>query len=443
MPARCRPALYLETFYNVGAGAFISLFLLSGVVLKTVIDGSAGHLALLAAMFGGSSLLSPLVSYCGRSIPMRTLVVVPNFIVALLLVATISSYGGATFFAAVVGGAFIFRVFPRVSEMNMYRVLYPATHRGAAVGWIKAVSAIAALSVTVMGYWWFSFQPAYYWVPYWLVAALLVGSALCYARIPISRNNVFARAEQVAPHRAFWEGVRIFLSDRRFVMYQIGFSFAGFANHMAMIYVAQVLKEDVLEFRSLEQLVPGALRNLILVSWGLDRETVVTMIVGFIFAVLPVFLMMTSAPFWGRFLDRINPMSARALFNSFQTVAYGLHAYGGLTLQVWPILLGAAIHAISNGGGTINWLTGSLYFARSEHTSLYNAVHVGLTGVRGMIAPIFGWYLYLDEIDLFGGAVRFKGAGLGAGMFWVAMGLSLLGAVFMFWQGLTDPGRRE
>jgi hypothetical protein len=35
VPARYRPALYFETFYKVGAGAFMSLFLLSGVVLKT------------------------------------------------------------------------------------------------------------------------------------------------------------------------------------------------------------------------------------------------------------------------------------------------------------------------------------------------------------------------------------------------------------------------
>ena len=42
VPARYRPALFFESFYNVGAGGFISLFLLSGVVLKTVIDGTEG-----------------------------------------------------------------------------------------------------------------------------------------------------------------------------------------------------------------------------------------------------------------------------------------------------------------------------------------------------------------------------------------------------------------
>ena len=73
VPRRYRPALYFETWYNVGSGAFVSLFLLSPLVLKTILDGSVRHLALLAAMFGGSSLFSPLVSYLGRKIPMRSL----------------------------------------------------------------------------------------------------------------------------------------------------------------------------------------------------------------------------------------------------------------------------------------------------------------------------------------------------------------------------------
>ena len=170
VPARYRPALILESFYNIGTGAFVCLFLLSTVVLKTIIGGTEEHLALLAILFGGSSLFSPLVSWLGRKISMRSLVVYPNMLVAALLLATISPVGGATLFTLIVGAAFVVRVFPRVGEMNMYRVNYPVTHRGAAVGWVKAVSAVAALTVTLTGYWWFTFQPDYYWAVYWLVA---------------------------------------------------------------------------------------------------------------------------------------------------------------------------------------------------------------------------------------------------------------------------------
>jgi len=442
VPSRYRPALVFESLYNVGTGAFVCLFLLSTVVLKTIIGGTEIHLALLAAMFGGSSLLSPLVIWIGRKIPMRSLVVFPNFAVAVLLLATIWPSGGAMLFTVIVGAAFIIRVFPRVAEMNMYRVLYPPTHRGAAVGWVKAISATSALTVTLFGYWWFTFQPDLYWLLYWLVALFLIGSTLCYARIPVSRRNVFARNDDAVPYRAFLAGLKIFLTDRRFLLYQLGFSLAGFGNHMAMVYIAEVLKEDVVARRSPESLLPSPLHGLFLETWHFDRQAVATLIVGLVFAVLPMLLLMVSAPFWGRLLDRINPMIARCIFNMFQTVAYGFHAYGGLTMQVWPFLVGAGIHALGNGGSTINWLTGSLYFASTEHISLYNAVHVGLTGLRGLIAPLVGLYLLsADSFNLY--LFRLPGLDMGAGIFWVASVLSLAGAAVMLLQGLTDPGPRE
>lgn len=444
VPARYRPTLYLETAYNLGTGAFICLFLLSQVVLKTVIDGRAWHLSLLAAFFGGSSLLSPLVSYLGRRVPMKSLVVAPNLLVAALLLATVLPVGGATLFTFIVGGAFVVRVFPRVAEMNMYRVNYPATHRGSAVSWTKAVSAIAAVSVTLAGYWWFSFQPRLYWLLYWLVAALLVGSTLSYARIPVSRRNIFAREERLAPHRAFWQGARLFVSDRRFLLFQFGFALAGFANHMALVYVAQVLTVEVLQPRPTGELLPGWLHALTFETLGVGRATAITMLVGWTVALMPVLLMMVSALLWGPFLDRVNPMLARSVFNTFQTAAFALHAYGGMTLQIWPFVLGSALHAIGNGGGTINWLTGSLYFAEKDRISLYNAVHVCLTGLRGLIAPLFGLFLYsAGTIALPLSLGTLEAGGLGSDLFWLAAGLSAAGAAVMLVQGLTDPGPRE
>jgi hypothetical protein len=432
VPRRCRPALYFETWYNVGSGAVVSLFLLSPVVLTTILDGSDRHLALLSAMFGGSSLLSPLVSYLGRKIPMRSLVVFPNLLVAGLLFATAFSGGRATFFTMIVGAVFVIRVFPRVAEMNMYRLLYPATHRGAAVGWVKAIAAISGSGVLLTGYGWFSFQPNLYWGIYAFVGCLLIASVYSYSRIPLQRNNVFARSDAMTPHRAFWEGLKIFAKDRAFVMYQFGFSLAGFANHMALVFVAAVLRENVIADQSKENLVPQALHHFLFNTMDLGQQTIVVLIVGFIIAVAPSLLMMTSMPFWGRLLDRINPMIGRAIFNTIQCVAYACYAYGGLTLQIWPFTVGAVLHGIGNGGSTINWLTGSLYFASPERVSLYNAIHVGLTGLRGLIAPLCGWYLLSSA-----------GFDLGAGVFAIAAVLSFIGAAMMLYQGLTDTGPHE
>ncbi len=417
VPVRRRPALFFETFYNIGAGAFIALFLLSLAALKSdqvfSPKGSKEHLMFVAAMFGGSSMLSPLVSYLVRFVPMRLLMIVPNLLVAVLLFAT-GVWKSADVFALIVGLAFIIRVFPRVGEMNMYRELYPPSHRGAAVGWLKAVAGVSGLTATTVGSVWFMFQPNLYYLVYWCVGIGLALSAVAYAQIPVRKKNVFVGKGAEAPHRAFSAGVRAFLSDRRFVLYQIGFWFAGFANHMSMAYVAESLKEDV--------------------QVG---DTAIFMIV----AVVPVFLMASSAPLWGRYLDNVNPMTGRALFNSLQCIAYAFHWYGGFTRQMWPFIVGSVIHAISNGGGTINWLTGSLYFAKPENVSLYNSLHVGLTGVRGMTAPILGVYIYGSSLQL--GSVTIQGLGMGPALFAISSVLSLCGAAFMLWMTLNDTGPSE
>ena len=209
-------------------------------------------------------------------------------------------------------------------------------------------------------------------------------------------------------------GLRIFLSDRRFVLYQIGFWFAGFANHMSHAYVAESLKEDV----------------------GASDASIF-----WIVAVLPAMLMAGSAPVWGRLLDRINPMTGRAVFNGIQCVAYGLHFYGGTSRQVWPFLVGSMIHAIGNGGGTINWLTGSMYFAKRENVSLYNSIHVGLTGLRGLLAPVIGVWIYGATLNF--GSLQIPGLNLGPVLFGLSSILSLAGVVFMIWMTRQQPGPAE
>jgi len=406
VPPASRAALFFETFYNFGSGTFISLFLLSLGAIKTVVPGgSQQHLMLLAVMFGGSSLLSPLVGYLTRWIPLRLMVILPNLITALLLLAIALPIPGATYFTIVVGLCFVLRVFPRVAEMNMYRVLYPATHRGFAVGWLKAIAAISALFITLAGTWWFRTFQQQYWVVYAYAAFTLVVGAFSYSRIPIPQNGSPEPPPVLPVGRTLVASCKMFLSDKRFIRYQIGFAIAGFANHMGMWFIPEVVKE--------KKYIGGDDFQVLIIT-----------------AVMPALLIMASSPFWGRYLDKVDPMSGRSLFNLLQTAGYGLYCFGGVSAQAWPMFAGAVCHSISNGGGTINWSTGSLYFAKPENVSLYNSLHVGFTGLRGMIAPVCGGLLV-------------KQCGFGAWMFAVCAGLSLLGSLYMYRLSQTDPGSVE
>src|SRR5690606_36383758 len=56
--------------------------------------------------------------------------------------------------------------------------------------------------------------------------------------------------------------------------------------------------------------------------------------------------------------------------------------------------LAAVLHGIGLAGGTLGWNLGHHDFASPEKASLYMGVHVTLTGVRGLIAPLAGVWMY-------------------------------------------------
>jgi hypothetical protein len=412
MPLRSRPALFFETLSNVGTGAYITLFSISLVVLETVLDGEPWHLVLMSMMFLGSSLFSPLVTYAGRSIPMRYLVTVPNLLVAVMLLVVATTWHDPFVFALLVGSSFVIRVFPRVAEMNMFRVLYPATHRGMAVGWTKSVSALSGFGVALIS-WRLASFPGWYPGLYTLVAAMLFSSVFFYSRIPMPRGCFFFRDDDLSPVHAFRQGVKVILRDRRFMLYQLGFAIAGIANHMSLPLIPIVVNG----------IEPDRGTNFLIVT------------------VVPVALTIATSPLWGRYLDKRDPMFGRGIFNALQAVAYGFYTLGGVTGQLWPFVVGTVLHAASAGGSVINWLTGSMYFARTEHVSLYNAVHVAFTGVRGLIGPAVGLWLFVNQETI--GQWQITGWNLGPRVFVVSAVLSVIGLAIMMAMHATDTGPRE
>ncbi|MBP7563774.1 MAG: hypothetical protein KA886_08290 [Candidatus Cloacimonetes bacterium] len=45
-------------------------------------------------------------------------------------------------------------------------------------------------------------------------------------------------------------------------------------------------------------------------------------------------------------------------------------------------------------GVNITWTMGSITFAGKEDSAMYQSVHISITGIRGLIAPLFGFLVY-------------------------------------------------
>jgi len=110
--------------------------------------------------------------------------------------------------------------------------------------------------------------------------------------------------------------------------------------------------------------------------------------------VIPSVLMPMSIPFWSRLIVRCHVIDFRAI-HAWSFVSASLLFWLGVMLhRIELLLVASAITGIANGGGFLAWNLGHHDFAPAHRDSQYMGVHVTLTGIRGIIAPIAGVGLY-------------------------------------------------
>ena len=366
VPYRSRPAFLYESLYSIGRGCFIALWPFSWVVLKTELGGELWHLAAIGSLWGLAGLVAPVWARLGRRVGLRRVVVWPNVAAGFSLVA-VAFVSGPTSFVLLMVTAFLTGAPTRLTEMGLYRVLYPASHRSLAVGFMKGIGVVSGSAATLAGTWLIGDYDSSHGIIYALVGILMMASAWFYGKIPIPRSAQVLTRRSGTPRARFSQVLDALSANPRFLRYQRAFFFAGFGNFMSMALVAEVMRE------------------------GIDAPV---WALGAVVAIFPFILQPISAPFWGRYLDRVSPMRARAVFSSLMVTTYSFYCYGGVTLQLWPFLTGSLLQGITTSGNHINWTTGNLYFARSEHVSLYNNFHMASTGVRALIAPLVGAWLF-------------------------------------------------
>ena len=407
IPKRRRPALFYETLANLGSGNVMRVFPIALVVLETILEADLWYQGLLACVYFGANLISPIFTWSARHLRVRWLVIVPNSLIALLLLAIAIRPDSAGIFTMLVCLILGSRVAAQIGEMNMYRLLYPDKSLAKAVGWTRAVAAFSGFLLTLLSWLWLEFLPDYYWGLFWCAALATAWGCWFYTRIPVHRSNFFGNRPRRSPLQAFADGIKIFFKDRRFRRYELAFLIVGFANQMSIFLVPNMLNIHV-----------GAS----------------TTEISLIAIVIPSLTMIICGPLWGSYISQRTPMTVRGVFSMMQIVTFSLYAWGGMTRQVWPFFIGSLIHASSIAGGNINWLTGNLFFAKPEHSALYNGIHVFMTGVRGCIAPLLARVIYEDRI-LFEGIVPggIAGWGWGTRIFWLSAGLSALGAAIFFY----------
>lgn len=196
--------------------------------------------------------------------------------------------------------------------------------------------------------------------------------------------GAYAVSDLFSPLHAWSQMTRIFRADPRFTRYCVAQTLHGAANLMTIAVIVAVVSQE-------------------LVTGG-DQEFWVS--TGLITA-LPILALLGSLRRWGRLFDSLGVLRFRVVNVVCWTVSLALGLAGTMVTRAGanyePFLFLAAVllfglrgvvNGVAQGGGTLAWNLGHLHFASADNADVYMGIHVFLAGVRGLIAPLLGMWLY-------------------------------------------------
>lgn len=121
-------------------------------------------------------------------------------------------------------------------------------------------------------------------------------------------------------------------------------------------------------------------------AYGIEGSA---MFVAIIITVIPDAMRFLFIPFWARLFDKMNFIILRMILNASFGCGIALFFF---TREPIVIACGSALIGIAFAGGSIAWNLWVTKYAPPGKVAAYMSVHVGLTGIRGTIGPMIGFW---------------------------------------------------
>lgn len=122
-------------------------------------------------------------------------------------------------------------------------------------------------------------------------------------------------------------------------------------------------------------------------QWGIEGSAV---FVAIIITIIPETMRMLLIPFWARMFDKMNFVVLRMILNL--SFGAGVLLFF-ITSNPWVIGAGSALMGVAFAGGSIAWNLWVTKYAPPGKTAAYMSVHVSLTGIRGTVGPLVGYWV--------------------------------------------------
>ncbi|MEK9628817.1 MAG: MFS transporter [Nitrospinota bacterium] len=311
-----------------------------------------------AAPFMGMFLSMALLHYASlTSWKKSTWGALPSLITGgcLLLAAWVESL---TLFACLVIAGYICRsaLLPFVTEI--YSDNYPSDKRGAYFSKPLLLSVgIAALSGFI-GSWFLELDlKNYHWIFTFFGFCAIAKAAAIYSMPSETILNT--------PHTNPFGNMKYIFQDKSFGYVLLTWFIMGFANLWT---------------------VPLRVDYITAPEWGIEGSAI---FVAMIITIIPETMRMVLIPYWASLFDKMNFVILRMILNLFFGLGILLFF---ITSNPWIIGLGSAMIGAAFAGGSIAWNLWVTKYAPPGKAGAYMSVHVSLTGIRGTIGPLLGYW---------------------------------------------------
>jgi len=206
---------------------------------------------------------------------------------------------------------------------------------------------------------------------YILPGLALIGmvGALNYGRLRVRRHRKLLRDELAAREKMMnpFSSLGILAEDSRFRHYMGLMMVFGSGNLMLKAPLIVILAEQLQYSQFQQMMVTGS---------------------------IPLLVMPFCVPLWARMLDSRHVVHYRARQSWGFVIAFTVLALAAITAWMPLMWIGSALYGAAMAGGILGWNVGHHDFAPVSKASQYMGVHVSLTGIRGLIAPLLGVGLY-------------------------------------------------
>jgi len=253
---------------------------------------------------------------------------------------------------------------------SLWRANYPDQYRGRIIVWVALCIALCSsvcvtIFSTVMDRWHISFRWLY------LVASLsgFIGAYL-FSRLRLrGEERLLSQARQDNQDRVpIWAGLSVLRKDRRFREFLSWQMVNGLSTLLVEGAVLVIIINDVFQ-----------------ANW---------LIGGTALAALPLAVTGISGLVWARSYDRHGIFVMRTYGALLWAIGRTTLLVAVLSQSMALVLFSRVLTGVALGLGRLNWRLGHMAFAPPDKDSLYMGAHVGLTGLRGIVAPFLGIALY-------------------------------------------------